>query len=158
MKKTGILFLFALVAAFGAPSFAAALSLSCPYPCISGSGSLSGQCVASDGVSACSASIFGGGANQEWAIYYRDTIVWFVNYVLVPILMAIAFIVFLWGVYKYFIQGATDEKSRADGRQFVLWGVLGFVIITSLWGVVNIVKDTIIPSTVNETRPNYPTL
>lgn len=157
MKKIShILILFVLVAAFGAPSFAAAQG--CPSPCISGLGSLSGQCFAPDGVSACSAASSGGGANQEWAIYYRDTIVWAVNFVLVPILMAIAFIVFLWGVYKYFIQGASDEKSRTDGRQFVLWGVLGFVVITSVWGVVNIVKDTIIPSTVNETRPNYPTL
>ena len=106
-------------------------------------------------VSQCPSS---GGVNQQWAIYYRDTIVWAVNWVLVPILMAIAFIVFLWGVYKYFIQGAANEEDRKTGRQFVLWGVIGFVIITSIWGLVNIVKSTVIPSTAGSTRPAYPTL
>lgn len=65
-----------------------------------------------------------------------------INGVLMPVLMAIAFIVFIWGVYKYFILGAADEKSRADGRQFVLSGVIGFAIILSMWGLVNIVVYT----------------
>jgi len=99
-----------------------------------------------------------GAVNQQWAQYYRDTIVWGVNFVLVPVLMAIAFIVFLWGVYKYFILGADSDTERATGRQFVLWGVLGFVIITSVWGLVNIVGQTLIPTTAGSTHPNYPTL
>jgi hypothetical protein len=96
--------------------------------------------------------------NQQWAVYYKDTVVWFVNSILVPALIAISFIVFLWGVYKYFIFGAADEKSRTEGRQFVLWGVIGFVVITSVWGLVNMVKDTIVPTSASSTRPNFPTL
>ena len=140
MKKIShTLALLALVAFFSAPSFATAQA--CPSPCISGLGSLSGQCFGPDGVSACTAVSSGGsGVNQEWAEYYRDTIVWAVNSVLVPILMAIAFIVFLWGVFNYFIRGAADEKSRTDGKKFVMWGIIGFVIISSLWGVVNTLR------------------
>ncbi|MBU6214931.1 hypothetical protein KGM48_03815 [Patescibacteria group bacterium] len=96
--------------------------------------------------------------NKNWINAYKDIIVETINGVFVPILIAVAFIVFLFGVYKYFIQGAADEKSRADGRQFVLWGVIGFVVILSLWGIVNIVKDTLIPSTASGTHPKYPTL
>ncbi|HQT83122.1 MAG: hypothetical protein B7W98_01230 [Parcubacteria group bacterium 20-58-5] len=103
-------------------------------------------------------SLAAGTVNQQWAQYYRDTIVWAVNSVLVPVLMAIAFIVFLWGVYKYFIQGAADEKNRTDGRQFVFWGIIGFVIISSIWGLVNIVGQTLIPSTASSIHPAYPTL
>ena len=83
---------------------------------------------------------------------------WAVNFVLVPILMAVAFIVFLWGVFNYFILGAANDEKRKEGRQFVLWGIIGFVIIMSIWGLVNIVKDTLVPSTAGSTRPNYPTL
>lgn len=61
----------------------------------------------------------------------------------VPVLIAIAFITFLWGVYKYFILGAADEKARTDGRQFVLWGIIGLVIIFSVWTLVNIVSGTL---------------
>lgn len=74
---------------------------------------------------------------------YRDLIVLAINSVFVPVLIALAFIVFLWGVYKYFILGAADEKNRAEGRTFVLYSVIGFVLIFSLWGVVNIVMGTL---------------
>lgn len=96
--------------------------------------------------------------NPTWLAYYWDLIVGTINYVLVPILMAVAFIVFLFGVYRYFIQGADDETARATGRKYVLWGIIGFVVITSVWGLVNIVKDTIVPSSAKSTHPNYPTL
>jgi len=99
-----------------------------------------------------------GSVNQTWAIYYKDLIVWFVNVILVPVLMAVAFIVFLWGIYKYFIYGASNESEKAEGRKFAMWGIIGFVVITSVWGIVNIVKSTVVPSSAGSTRPNYPTL
>lgn len=99
-----------------------------------------------------------GSVNQEWIIYYKDLIVWAVNSILVPVLFAVAFAVFLWGVYKYFIYGADNETERETGKKFVLWGVIGFVIISSVWGLVNVVKQTLIPSTAGSTHPNYPTL
>lgn len=74
---------------------------------------------------------------------YSSAIINVINGILVPVLMAVAFIVFLWGVYNYFILGAADEKKRTDGRQFVLWGVIGFVVLFSLWGLVNIVASTL---------------
>ncbi len=72
--------------------------------------------------------------------------------------MAVAFIVFLWGIYKYFIYGASNESEKAEGRKFAMWGIIGFVVITSVWGIVNIVKSTVVPSSAGSTRPNYPTL
>lgn len=100
----------------------------------------------------------GGSVNQEWLVYYYNTILWAVNSILVPVLIAIAFITFLWGAFKYFIWGAENEHEKADGRKFALWGIIGFVIIMSVWGIVNIVKDTLIPTTARSTHPNYPTL
>lgn len=82
------------------------------------------------------------GINTSYITPYSTGIIRVVNSILVPVLMAIAFIVFLWGVYKYFILGAAEEKSRADGRQFSLWGIIGFVIILSLWGLVNLIMGT----------------
>lgn len=87
---------------------------------------------------------------------YSDSIVGIINSILVPVLIAIAFITFLWGVYKYFILGAAEEKSRTDGRQFVLWGIIGFVIILSLWGIVNLFMGTLGLSA--GTAPKFPTI
>ena len=83
------------------------------------------------------------GINPSVLGQYSSGIIGVVNNMLVPVLMAIAFIVFLWGVYKYFILGAADEKSRTEGRQFSLWGIIGFVIIVSLWGLVNLLMGTL---------------
>ena len=82
------------------------------------------------------------GINIAYLQYYSRSVIDIINRLFVPVLLAIAFITFLWGVYNYFILGATDEKNRADGRQFVLWGIIGFAVIFSIWGLVNIVSGT----------------
>jgi small-conductance mechanosensitive channel len=69
---------------------------------------------------------------------YSQQIVAFINFVLVPLLTAVAFITFLYGVFNYFIRGADNSEKRSEGSMFVLYGVIGFVIIFSLWGLVNV--------------------
>lgn len=87
---------------------------------------------------------------------YSDSIIGIINTILVPVLIAIAFITFLWGVYKYFILGADNETQRETGRQFTLWGIIGFVIILSLWGIVNLFMGTLGLSV--GTAPKFPTI
>ncbi|MHB0865435.1 MAG: hypothetical protein ACYC1Y_00805 [Minisyncoccota bacterium] len=65
------------------------------------------------------------------------------NTVVVPIIFAFAFAAFIWGVYKYFILGADSETERAAGRQFVLWGIIGIVLLFSVWGFVNLLLSTL---------------
>ncbi len=82
------------------------------------------------------------GINTQVIAPYKTGILYLINGVFVPILFAVAFLMFIYGVYKYFILGATEEKSREDGRQFVLWGVVGFAVILSVWGLVAVVLNT----------------
>lgn len=82
------------------------------------------------------------GINPTYLQGYSKSIVGVINSLLVPVLIAIAFIVFLYGVYKYFILGAGDEAERATGRQFTLWGIIGFVVILSVWALVYVVMTT----------------
>lgn len=62
----------------------------------------------------------------------------FINSTLVPLVFAIAFLVFLWGVFKYFILGGSDEGKREEGRQLMLYAIIGFVLMISIWGIVNL--------------------
>lgn len=71
-----------------------------------------------------------------------STILYTINFVLVPLLFAIAFIVFLYGVFKKYIWSHGDPNEVAEGHRLILWGVVGFVIMLSLWGLVNIVANT----------------
>ncbi|MBI3572308.1 hypothetical protein HY091_02130 [Candidatus Kaiserbacteria bacterium] len=74
---------------------------------------------------------------------WANGIVGALNTVVVPLIFALAFVVFLWGVLKYFFLHGGDEAKRSEGRQFVVWGVLGMVVLVSVWGIVNILLSTL---------------
>lgn len=96
---------------------------------------------------------FGSGGGTIQNIFV--TILTILNGYVVPIIFAIAFIVFLWGLFRYFIQGGADEKERQKGRQLIIWGIIGFAVMFSLWGLVNIVLNTF--GLQSSSRPPVPT-
>ena len=57
-----------------------------------------------------------------------------------PILLLLAgaaFVVFAWGVFE-FVWHAGDETKRKDGKQAILWGIVGLVIIFGAYGIINV--------------------
>ena len=50
-------------------------------------------------------------------------------------LMGLAVLMFVFYVIRYFIQ-PTDNRSEA--WQYVLWSLVGFFVIFSMWGLVNV--------------------
>jgi hypothetical protein len=70
-------------------------------------------------------------------------IVGLLNTVVVPVIFAFAFAAFVWGVTNYFFLNGGDETKRTEGRQFVFWGILGMVVLFSVWGFVNIMLSTL---------------
>ena len=83
------------------------------------------------------------GINATYIQGYASSIQGIINGILVPVLISIAFIVFLWGIYNYFIAGANDEKKRTEGKTFAMYGIIGFVVLFSVWGIVNIFIGTL---------------
>jgi hypothetical protein len=71
-----------------------------------------------------------------------DSLISFGNLVIVPLIIAIAFLAFIWGVFQYFFLGATDTEKQAQGRSFVLWSVIALAVIFSVWGLVNVFLQT----------------
>jgi hypothetical protein len=69
-------------------------------------------------------------------------VLYFLNGYVVPVIFAIAFIMFLFGVYNYFIAGGASEEKQGQGKQFVLWSIIGFVLMFSIWGLINIFINT----------------
>ncbi len=105
-------------------------------------------------VGAQTATQSGSGLNTKAIQSLSDSIVDLVNTVVVPLVFALAFIVFLWGVFQAFIVGANNEEKRKEGAKFVMWALIGFVVMISIWGLVNLAK-TLLP-TGNDTRPSLP--
>lgn len=71
-----------------------------------------------------------------------QTILYIINYILVPILFAIAFIVFLYGIAKAYIFSHGEPEEVSKGHKLLLWGIIAFVVMISIWGLVNVVANT----------------
>jgi hypothetical protein len=56
----------------------------------------------------------------------------------VMILGAVAF--FINGVIKFVIAGDAEEKT--EGRSIMIWGIIGFAVIMSIWGLVYLLQST----------------
>lgn len=65
------------------------------------------------------------------------------NIIVVPLIFALAFASFVWGVANYFFLHGGEDKSREEGKQFILWGILGMVVLFSVWGLVNMLLSTL---------------
>lgn len=61
---------------------------------------------------------------------------------LVPIFVGIAILVFFWGIIK-FIANAGDEKAIAEGKQFMIWGMVGLFVIVSFWGIIGFLQESL---------------
>lgn len=67
----------------------------------------------------------------------------FTNDFLIPFILGIGFLYFVWGVFLYFIVGATDGEKRAKGRSLVVYATVGFVMIIIYWGVINMLTSSL---------------
>lgn len=95
------------------------------------------------GTPAGSTAAGGSGINTTYLDNYKSGILYVINSILVPVLISIAFLVFLWGVAQAYIISGASEDAREEGHKLVLWGIIGFVVIFSVWGIVNIVGATL---------------
>jgi TRAP-type C4-dicarboxylate transport system permease small subunit len=60
---------------------------------------------------------------------------------IILLLGAGAFIVFIWGVFE-FILNAGNEDKRSEGKQAIMWGLIGLVIIFGAYGIINLALNT----------------
>lgn len=60
---------------------------------------------------------------------------------LVPLLIGLALVAFLYGAVIYLFSAGSPEK-RQDGRQFMLYGLVTLFVMVSVWGLVSILSQT----------------
>lgn len=70
---------------------------------------------------------------------YINDIIGIINGVIIPAILVAAILVFIWGIFRFFILGAQDEESRGKGKDLMIWGILGFIIMVSIVGIVNLI-------------------
>lgn len=60
----------------------------------------------------------------------------------ISLLFAVAFVVFVYGVFQ-FIAKRDDDKGREEGKNSIIYGILGMVIMLSVFGIIDIISGTI---------------
>lgn len=81
----------------------------------------------------------------------------FTNTVLIPFIVGIGFLVFVWGMFQYFIAGGANDESKEKGKSLMIYATLGFVLIIVFWGIVNLLTGSIF-DTKQITPPTTPTV
>lgn len=65
----------------------------------------------------------------------------FIDGAIIPLLYALAFLFFLIGVARYAF--SYEEENRSKGKAFMLWGIIGFVVLFSVWGIVRLLLSAL---------------
>lgn len=63
---------------------------------------------------------------------------------LVPLLIGIAVILFLFGLVKYITAGG-DETKVKEAKKFILFGIVGLFVMVSVWGLVQVLVNSFFP-------------
>lgn len=79
--------------------------------------------------------------HEEEALSFVDKVNSIILYPLITLLMAVAVLVFLWGVFQY-VANAGDDSARSKGAKHMMWGVIGFVIMVSAVAIMNVALAT----------------
>lgn len=56
---------------------------------------------------------------------------------LIPFIIALTILIFLWGVFKFVVSGG-DGEARKEAQGYMIWGIVALFVMVSVWGLVNI--------------------
>lgn len=76
--------------------------------------------------------------NKDYLQGIKDLVVEVLGW-LVPILIALAFVWFLYNVFAYMIKTEPDAKEGA--RKQMIYGIIGLAIMIAVWGLVGVVTS-----------------
>ncbi|MBA4320717.1 MAG: hypothetical protein C0412_20170 [Flavobacterium sp.] len=73
----------------------------------------------------------------------RGIIIWAhdVLGLLLPLIVAMAVVWFVWSVFQYTMAGGDEAKVTKEKTQ-IIWGIVGIFIMVSVWGLVGILRGT----------------
>jgi uncharacterized membrane protein YidH (DUF202 family) len=58
------------------------------------------------------------------------------------LMLALAFVIFLWGLISYF-QNVDNAEERATGLRHMIWGMVGLLIMISVKGIIALIQNLV---------------
>lgn len=100
---------------------------------------------------------FGSNSNLGQLFMYLTCLI---QKTVIPLLFAIAMVIFIWGVVQFVING-DDAEKKEKGRTFMIWGIIGLTVMVGVWGLVGVVARTfgingsVLPQLPNGSNSSY---
>ena len=60
--------------------------------------------------------------------------------IIIPILITLGVVYFIWGVVQYVTSG--DAEKKEQGQQHMIWGLIGLAVIVSIWGLIAVLRNS----------------
>jgi TM2 domain-containing membrane protein YozV len=60
-----------------------------------------------------------------------------------PVVAGLAVIFFFWGVGQFVLKDAGNDKTRDEGKQKMLWGVIALFVMFAIFGILRWISNTI---------------
>lgn len=75
---------------------------------------------------------------------------------LILLMFALAMTYFIYGIVKFLSLDAADAK-RKEAKNAIMWGIIGMVIMFSVFGIIGLILDTfgVSQSDLGPSAPNY---
>ncbi len=89
--------------------------------------------------------------------YFENIIITLRNLldIIAPFIIGLAFVWFLWGVFRYVVTADAEKKEQA--KDTIIYGIIGLAVMLSVWGLVRFVQQVVgINTTSTPTLPNVP--
>lgn len=67
----------------------------------------------------------------------------FMNVTILPFLMTLAFLFFIYNITRFFIIESSNEDGREKAKSLAMYGVLAFVMVVIFWGLINMLTTSI---------------
>lgn len=74
---------------------------------------------------------------------FRDVVLFIISLIdmAIPVLVALALVLFLWGAMRYVAKSADAHGKGAD-KEALLWGLIALFVLFSIWGILRILNNT----------------
>lgn len=60
---------------------------------------------------------------------------------IMPILVTVAALAFVWGIINLYLNPNNEEKKK-QGKGFMVWGLVALFVIVCVWGLVGVIANT----------------
>ena len=56
---------------------------------------------------------------------------------LIPVVAGLTLLTFFWGLAKFIARVGGDTKAVTEGKNLMIWGIIGLFIMVSIWGILS---------------------